>query len=265
VIGDRDRQAALRHREMERRRLEDARARCIARFVERQRAKQQWFSFCDIADAHGLSAGPAGSPAYDQTRDFALRTLSDAIVLGEVERTGWSKVLYLAADISTSDRGIYIPPPRWLKREAYRIALDAKAPELPLDVLGCCWLSRERATAWLELHGCRLPPYPAAETAASARSAGPATPPDSDPAVAFLKPANDGKIHETITAAYDTAAATGQKPPNIKEIVAPVRAILRKRGYEASGRHIQELAGGARHAGRRRKPGPTVASEKRWQ
>ncbi len=77
------------------------------------------------------------------------------------------------------------------------------------------------------------------------------------------RPAPRGPIHEAIEEAYGAAAAVGEKPPNVREIVAPVQAILRKAGYYASGIHIQQLASDVRHSGRRRKPGRTVASEER--
>ena len=69
----------------------------------------------------------------------------------------------------------------------------------------------------------------------------------------FSKPATEGKIHRAIGEAYDAAAGAGEKPPNLREITAPVQAILRKVGYEASGKQIQALAGHARHGGRRRR------------
>jgi hypothetical protein len=78
-----------------------------------------------------------------------------------------------------------------------------------------------------------------------------------------LRQAPERAIHEAITAAYDQAGAAGEKPPNLKEIVAPAQAILRVQGYKASGRQIQNLAGADQHNNRRRKPGATLASEKR--
>lgn len=77
------------------------------------------------------------------------------------------------------------------------------------------------------------------------------------------KPAGDRKIHKAITAAYDTAEGAGKKPPNVNEIIKPVQARLRAAGYDASGRHIRELAGDHQHDNRRRKPGTTMASTKR--
>jgi hypothetical protein len=77
--------------------------------------------------------------------------------------------------------------------------------------------------------------------------------------------ASDSMIHKIISASYDEAEKQGLKPPNVKEIVAPVQTMLRDKGYQASGRRIQELAQNGMHNGRRRKPGATVASEKRHQ
>jgi hypothetical protein len=81
--------------------------------------------------------------------------------------------------------------------------------------------------------------------------------------VAALKPASERRIHAAISRAYDEAEAAGSKPPNLKEIAAPVKATLNRAGYEASGGLIQKLAGDSRHAERRRAPGKTLASEKR--
>jgi hypothetical protein len=90
---------------------------------------------------------------------------------------------------------------------------------------------------------------------------GPATPSNND---APLKMASDPRINEAITAVYD-GLSDGAKPPNVREVVPPVQAILRVDGYYASGRRITELAGGEKHNLRRRKPGRTVASEARGQ
>ena len=76
-------------------------------------------------------------------------------------------------------------------------------------------------------------------------------------------PASEAMIDKTIGEVYDEADEAGMKPPNIKEIVEPVQRLLRTKGCEASGRRIQQIAG--RHINRRRKPGPTLASEKRRQ
>ena len=84
--------AVARAREMERRRLEDERANCIARFIERQRLKKQWISLFDIAKQQGLLAGPAGSSEYHKVFEFAVRSLSGSILGGEFERAGRSRV-----------------------------------------------------------------------------------------------------------------------------------------------------------------------------
>ena len=78
-----------------------------------------------------------------------------------------------------------------------------------------------------------------------------------------LRAAPDPAIHKAITAAYDNAETASAKPPNLREIIEPVQAILREQGYKASGSRIQELADAPQHQGRRRRPGKTVASEVR--
>jgi hypothetical protein len=75
------------------------------------------------------------------------------------------------------------------------------------------------------------------------------------------KRAPEAKIDEAIIDTYNKAEGAGNKPPNIKEIIAPVQEALRSQGFQASGRQIQERA--AAFKNRRRKPGPTIASESR--
>jgi hypothetical protein len=78
-----------------------------------------------------------------------------------------------------------------------------------------------------------------------------------------LKPAPEPKIDEAVGAEYDIAQQQGSKPPNVKEIVAPVQQRLRAQGLQASGRQIQQVADAEKYKDLRRKPGRTVASEKR--
>jgi hypothetical protein len=78
-----------------------------------------------------------------------------------------------------------------------------------------------------------------------------------------LKFAPDSKIDEAINAEYNIAEQKGLKPPNVKEIVAPVQTRLHAQGFNASGRQIQRVADADKHKRRRRQPGRTVTSEKR--
>ena len=78
-----------------------------------------------------------------------------------------------------------------------------------------------------------------------------------------LQQAPEDTIHIEITAVYDEADKENEKPPNLNEITNPVQDKLRKQGLDASANHIRNLAGDKRHKGRRRKPGATVASEKK--
>jgi hypothetical protein len=80
-----------------------------------------------------------------------------------------------------------------------------------------------------------------------------------------LRQASADRIHQTIIAVYDAAEQAGQKPPNIKEIAAPVLRQLMATGYTSSGRQIETLAGEDRHKKRRLPAGKTLASEKSRQ
>jgi hypothetical protein len=77
------------------------------------------------------------------------------------------------------------------------------------------------------------------------------------------KPAGLPAIRDAIKAVYDEAERTGEKPPNINEIAAPVQARLIVDGRGASGRQIQQIAEEPEFAARRRLPGPTIAAASR--
>jgi hypothetical protein len=74
-----------------------------------------------------------------------------------------------------------------------------------------------------------------------------------------LKPASPKEIKRAIKAVYDVADAAGEKPPNIREIIDPVKAWLKMKGYSASNRQIQNLA--KPFKARRRPQGKTLRSE----
>jgi hypothetical protein len=57
-----------------------------------------------------------------------------------------------------------------------------------------------------------------------------------------LPPAPDAMIKEEIRFEYQRAAAAGEKPPNVKEVLPPVQRILQQKGCWASKRWIQKLA-----------------------
>jgi hypothetical protein len=78
-----------------------------------------------------------------------------------------------------------------------------------------------------------------------------------------LKLASPQMIRWAIKRAYDTAEHEGRKPPNIKELPAAVRPFLEERGLSASGRSIQRHGEAEEFKRRRRRPGKTLASERR--
>jgi hypothetical protein len=78
-----------------------------------------------------------------------------------------------------------------------------------------------------------------------------------------LRSASNQQIHDAITRVYDEEERNGRKPPNIRELPEQVEKELRKTGHEASGNRIMRLGEAEQHIKRRRKPGKTLASEKR--
>jgi hypothetical protein len=84
-----------------------------------------------------------------------------------------------------------------------------------------------------------------------------------DGGVRPLPTPSNAMIDEAISDSYSESERARQKPPNIKEIVSLVQAKLAAKGYTASGRRIQSLAEADKYKKRRRKPGCTLANEKR--
>lgn len=109
--------------------------------------------------------------------------------------------------------------------------------------------------------------WPPKHSTAAAQSAAGQEPSPEAPAIdapldAPLRPAPDEQIHTAIKQAYTDAERGNQKPPNKREAVKPVQAILRRDGFGATGRQIEGLAGDARHKDRRLKRG---VSERVWK
>jgi hypothetical protein len=77
--------------------------------------------------------------------------------------------------------------------------------------------------------------------------------------------ASNSMIHDAISDAYSENERAGLKPPNIKEIASLVQSKLAAKGYATSGRQIQKFADADKYKKRRRKPGPTLANERRRQ
>jgi hypothetical protein len=77
------------------------------------------------------------------------------------------------------------------------------------------------------------------------------------------KRATKPQIREAIAQAYRTAESSGSKPPNIKELPRKVQLILESEGILAAANRIQRLGEDEQFRLLRRKPGKTVASEKR--
>jgi hypothetical protein len=77
----------------------------------------------------------------------------------------------------------------------------------------------------------------------------------------LLRSATDQEIHVAITAVYDEAKRLEQKPPNVKELLRPVKAKLNEAGLDAPYLQIDTCAEAPQHAVKRRKRGRTLKSE----
>jgi len=75
--------------------------------------------------------------------------------------------------------------------------------------------------------------------------------------------ASEVRIRSEITAVYDEADSTGQRPPNIRELPKAVALRLKKGGFQASERRIAEIGEEPQFKTRRRPAGKTVASERK--
>ncbi len=63
-----------------------------------------------------------------------------------------------------------------------------------------------------------------------------------------LTQATEETIDREVALAYERAKIAGEKPPNLNEIVAPVRASLAVRGYFAGVQRIRAVARREKHA-----------------
>jgi hypothetical protein len=73
-----------------------------------------------------------------------------------------------------------------------------------------------------------------------------------------LAQATEEIIDREVTIAYERASVAGEKPPNLNEIVAPVRASLAVLGRFASARRIQAVARREKHAEHRLPAGSPI-------
>jgi hypothetical protein len=224
-------------------------------------ANRDLFSIGEIAT--GLAREPGRARIDKNERAQAARDLADAIIRKEFDLSGESEIVRL-----TSEPPYFRPfGPEILQEFAELIRRPYPADGLEV------FLRRDACRRYLEKSSLRTAPgllnawFPeTSDTRAGARDrellqpeTGSAVP---GAAADELRPAPAREIHKAIAAAYDRAEAADEKPPNLREIVPLVQAILRAGGYDASGRRIQENAGDDRHNNRRRKPGKTVASER---
>jgi hypothetical protein len=126
------------------RRVRHWRAKRIMRFADRQARERRWIEFGELAERYGRNIGTA--EGYELLRR--------AMIAGEFERSGRSRVLYLHPfDIRpkmTRERMANIS-------EAYIDAVPSSHASyfrrtLERQYLACCWVPRDMAAAWCSVH-----------------------------------------------------------------------------------------------------------------
>jgi hypothetical protein len=143
----------------------------IMRFVERQRVARRWIALVDLVDWCAQSTARASVAEENEARVLAYQRLTESILMGEFEREGTSKILYLVPDVFDDDG----TPRLRLTREKFDFAVSiGSAP----DLLRRCWLLREMARRWIETHGYHWPPHfePAMTDSATTATGAPGRP-----------------------------------------------------------------------------------------
>jgi hypothetical protein len=160
-MADEDDPRVARHRR------ENWRRGWIDKFRERQRVARNWIEFLEIAKWCAHSTTGASADAEQQALVLGYQRLAASVLHGEFEVRGRSEILYLDPTVMTDGMA-----PRWrLSCAAFEVVAKIFDSSLPMPVLARCWLKRDRAAAWLRLHGYPLPP---SSRAHARRSDGPA-------------------------------------------------------------------------------------------
>jgi hypothetical protein len=79
-----------------------------------------------------------------------------------------------------------------------------------------------------------------------------------EPEAKPLQPASKRTINLAVAQVYEHANAKGMKPPNIREISAPVQKLLAREHCMATASAIEAVARQESHKSRRRQPGPRL-------
>jgi len=116
----------LDERDINRRQAYRWRLARIVRFADRQKKQRAWIQFSELAERHRRNIGI--DEGYEQ--------LKRAVINGEFERNGRSRVLYLHPAVTTAK----------MTREKMRNAVETHPPEtVRRHYLAPCWIPRELA------------------------------------------------------------------------------------------------------------------------
>ena len=267
----------------------------IERFAGRQRVLRQWIALPEITDWCARSVTGSDAAAEERARTLAYQRLDRSARNGEFDgqRTNCSRREAIIP--SRKSKILYLDPLMTASGHTAgcRLTREGLAQLSSIrDLAARCWLPRALAQQWIVAHGYPWPAHFDKSTSTGESSPEPMADvawPDSGihtnkaaadtseqeanarvdvatgltPKSDYLRPASYDEIDFAITAVYDEAAQIGGKPPNIKELSKPVQAKLAAIGRAASGALIMEIGDRQEHKKRRRRPGKTIASEKR--
>jgi hypothetical protein len=111
------------------------RANRILHFTDRQNKAREWISFSELAERYSRNIG--NDEGYEQ--------LKRAVIGGEFERNGRSRILYLHPAVTRAKM-----TREWMRNVVETFSADS--PETVRHYLACCWISRDLADAWCRSH-----------------------------------------------------------------------------------------------------------------
>jgi hypothetical protein len=205
--------------------------------------------FDEIAD--WCARKPGSVERHEELRNQAYRDLKQSILRGEFGPVQKPTIAYLPR----------IPLADYPGRLTLRLTGGQLLALGDLAVTDL-WAPRRLCIRWLTEHQIPLPP----RLMAFPREAD-WRPPlvveivDVVQAEKLIVRATDQEIDDAILAVYREAAESRSKPPNVKQLVRPVKLVLKKNNKDSTQERIIRRADDPRFAMMRRRPGRTLRSE----
>jgi hypothetical protein len=205
--------------------------------------------FDEIAD--WCARKPGSVERHEELRNQAYRDLKQSILRGEFGPVQKPTIAYLPR----------IPLADYPGRLTLRLTGGQLLVLGDLAVTDL-WAPRRLCIRWLTEHQIPVPPW----LMAFAREAKWRSPlataiVDVVQAEQLISRATDQEVDDAILAVYRAATEARSKPPNVKELVQPVKLALMKNSKDSTQEQIIRRADDPRFATMRRRPGRTLRSE----